>query len=228
MKVINFYDAQVGELLPPTCSFFNNANITLLDTCAENIACFPDSLIRSTKIFTKGEPINDGVDHGLEMLQIFYKILCIYKIDKSVKIHLGKIISKNSGGTQKSFIAGVDWARNNDSNILIIPSGIIARPCDELKQSLRKYIFETNGLVIAPVGNLYFGQTQPLYPAVWKDIVSVGCLEDQQAYLKWHIKPDFIVNTEKALQYFNVQSNVSTSVATMIMAGVVVYNSLVL
>jgi Subtilase family len=100
-------------------------------------------------------------------------------------------ILPQSSSSLSSLVEGIEWASSINVDVLVIPTG---RMTDHprLRQSIVRLALKKRTLVIAPVGNPFNGQSRPLYPAGYGEVLSVGCEAYLNLYHEWNTRPDVV------------------------------------
>ena len=122
------------------------------------------------------ESYDDDNGHGTEMATILAARINGYGlvgIAPEVELYSVKILDKNGIGTYSDVIQGLEWAIENNINIVTLSLGG-TEYSKNLEQAIKKAI-TNNILVIAAAGNN--GKKQVMYPAGYSDVISVGAID---------------------------------------------------
>ena len=179
--------------------------------------------IADARSFTGYDPLTDPVGHGTECCGI----LVAHAVNGSpggvaqgVRLCIGQILDPTGIGLVETLCEALVWAANLSVNIVAIPSGRMSDH-PQLRQSIADLLAK-GILIVAPVGNPYYGQSGPLYPAAYPEVISVGSQAHQEVYATWKQMPMVIT----AIHNFPLCTNTGgwrtaadTSQATMLVAG---------
>ena len=173
--------------------------------------------------FSESDPWEDSVGHGTEMASV---LLAREGFDveagmcPDVSLYVGQIIDSKGTADEEAIVAALEWATSLQADVVAIPCGRLAG--SEVVGQALDQIVESGGLVFAPVGNPFAGQTGPLFPASHSGVVSVGCSAYVSTYQRWKTRPDVVVPGHAVRLCSGdgrTKTRGGTSVATMIAAG---------
>lgn len=109
-------------------------------------------------------------------------------VASEASIYSVKVLQKSGKGNLSDIIAGVDWAIENNMDIINISLGTITN-----SQSLKKRVDEAEAkgiIVVAAAGNT--GDTTLNYPAVYDNVVSVGATDQNNNIASFSTRGDTI------------------------------------
>lgn len=143
-----------------------------------------------TSSFITGEDVDELNGHGTHCTGIAagdnnkrtgYR----YGVAKDAVIYIGKVLSNKGVGTDKSIIAGLDWALVNNCNVISMSLGAAVYPGESYSRiydDLAKKALKQGSLIIAAAGNeskRHLGQIAPVgHPANCPSIMAVAALDN--------------------------------------------------
>ncbi|MBB3909292.1 S8 family peptidase [Anoxybacteroides rupiense] len=157
---------------------FNNnkvkVNIAVLDT---GIANHEDLVIAGGTSFVEGTTFTDDNGHGTHVAGTIGAILNskgVVGVARGANLYSVKVLDKNGQGTYAQLIQGIEWAINNDIDIISLSLGG-TEYSEALYEAIKK-AYEKGILIVAAAGNSGDGDDTVLYPAKFQEVVSVGAI----------------------------------------------------
>lgn len=179
--------------------------IAILDT-GFNLS-HPDfkNRVKASKSFIQNEAVEDGHGHGSHCTgiaagdsQLAKKVR--YGVAREASIYIGKVLSNKGSGQDSSILAGIEWALENNCQVISMSLGSAVQPGESYYQtyeSVAKTALQNNCLIIAAAGNesdRRHGLVAPIgHPANCPSIMAVGALTQvlQVAYFSCgSVNPD--------------------------------------
>lgn len=154
----------------------NNVKIAILDT---GIAAHPDLKISGGVSYIEDEQdYEDYHGHGTAMAGIIAaqdNQFGVVGIAPKADIFAVKVLDQKGHGTYSGMIQGIEWAIQNEMNIISISAGGMINSQalhDQIKRASEKGI-----LVISAAGNKGMGEETEVYPALYPETISVGAVD---------------------------------------------------
>jgi hypothetical protein len=129
--------------------------------------------------FVKEEEISD---HGNLLARNLKEIL------HDVKLYDVRILDNNNEGNYSSLAKGVDWAIENDIDIISL--SVVGFESSEILENAINKAEENNILVIAAAGNE--SNDKPTYPASYPTVISVGALNENSEIASYSNYGNFV------------------------------------
>ena len=142
----------------------------------------------TTKSFIAGEDANDGHGHGTHCIGSACGPRGVdgqrgYGVAPGASIYSGKVLSNAGSGTDAGILAGIDWALENDCQIISMSLGADVKEVHPPYVAAGRRALELGTLIIAAAGNnARRSQGNPGFvgaPANSPYIMSVGALDEQ-------------------------------------------------
>ncbi|WP_127530226.1 fibronectin type III domain-containing protein [Paenibacillus kobensis] len=151
--------------------------VAILDT---GIAQHSDLNVVEGASFVEGiSSFNDDNGHGTNVagvIQAQNNSYGIVGIAPETEIYAVKVLDSSGNGTYSQVIQGIEWAINNNVNIINMSFG-----GEEYSAALHDAIVSAvnnNILVVASAGNNGYGSETDLYPAKFEEVLSIGATNE--------------------------------------------------
>ncbi|PKM79679.1 MAG: hypothetical protein CVU89_17025 [Firmicutes bacterium HGW-Firmicutes-14] len=162
----------------------DNIKIAVLDT---GIINHPDLTVAGGAYFVDGaDSYVDDNGHGTHVtgtIAASNNSYGVLGVAPNTEIYAVKVLDKDGLGTYSQVIQGIDWAIQNNVNIVSIGFGG-NNDSLALHQAIQAAA-STGMLLIAPSGNSGAGENTLVYPAQYPEVVSVGAID------RMHQRADF-------------------------------------
>ncbi|NGQ97126.1 S8 family serine peptidase, partial [Brevibacillus sp. SYP-B805] len=152
--------------------------IAILDT---GISEHPDLQIAGGVSFVESEPeINDENGHGTAVAGVIAaqnNNFGVVGVAPGAKIYSVKVLDKEGTGKYSYIIQGIEWAIENNMNIISLSAGGLVDSQalhDEIKRANEQGI-----LIVAAAGNNGEGEETEIFPARYPETISVGAIEKE-------------------------------------------------
>lgn len=122
-----------------------------------------------------GKPIIDELGHGTAVAGIIAaqnNNIGIVGVSPNVELYSVKILDRNGSGSVEDFVAGIEWAIDNNVDIINLSFGI-SRDKPLLRESIDKAI--SQGIIIVASGGNTYGDKVD-YPASYPEVISVTAI----------------------------------------------------
>lgn len=131
------------------------------------------------KDFT-GSPVGaeDVAGHGTHCAGIIAGVdngLGIIGVAPSAKLYAGKVLGDNGNGSYDWIIKGIQWAMENDVDIISMSLGSAGAPPRQLHKVI-KQAYKQGILMIAATGN---ENGEVCYPAAYDEVIAVSATDDK-------------------------------------------------
>ncbi len=179
--------------------------------------------VEEARSFVGENPLVDKVGHGTECTSILVAqpgYGGLEGVAPAVTLLVGQIINAQGKGPVEALCLALEWVINLKVDVLAIPSGRVGDH-PRLRQLVETEI-AAGTVIVAPVGNLYCGQKNSLYPAAYPGVVSAGCEADLESYRDWVHPPDALMSVDGVPVCASNRGwgvGTDTSHATMLAAG---------
>ncbi len=199
-------------------------SIAVLDTgLSLKHPALQNCVVASSRSFTGDNPEEDLLDHGTGscgLLAARAGFGGASGLVPDVPLHIGQVMGSEVKGDVYTLCEGLRWATTLGVDIIAIPTGLRSHH-PELEAVVTEAV-SRDILIFAAVGNPYYLQCGPLYPAAYSEVVAVGCSMYHNDYLSWSRPPDLILsahNISTCTAEGGWRLSSGTSVATIKAAG---------
>jgi subtilisin family serine protease len=203
-----------------------NVKIAILDT---GVGPHNSINVAGEASFVAGEDEKDQNGHGTHVAGIAQGVA------KDASIYNAKVLNKNGGGTTSQILAGINWAVEQDVDVISMSFGGMFTELDGPLASAVKEAIQQGVVFVAAAGNCkqgcggFYGVTTP---GNVKEVISVGAVDDNNAVASFssgdtfdgYIKPDVVAPGVDITSIWlnNGQATKSgTSMSTPFTAGII-------
>jgi len=211
----------------------NGIKIAILDTGID----YNHEMFDNTQIISQtfvGEPSIDANGHGTHCAGIAAGNGLYKGVAKGASLLNSKVLDSNGIGTTSSIIAGINWAVEQDADIISMSFGSTISEFDgPLAAAIREAISQ-NIIFIAASGNCgsgcggFYGVT---FPGSMQEVITVGAVDDNNAHAYFssgqsfgnYIKPDVVaygVSIISSYKNNDYKTMSGTSMATPFVSGI--------
>ncbi len=202
-----------------------NVKIAILDT---GIGPHDDIIVAAGQSFVSGEDTADQSGHGTHVAGIAQGIA------KDAVIYNAKVLNKNGAGTTSQILAGINWAVEQDVDIISMSFGGMFTELDGPLSSAVKEAIQNGVIFVVASGNCkqgcggFYGVTTP---GNVKEVITVGAVDDNNVVASFssgdtfdgYIKPDLVapgIDITSAWLNNGEKTVSGTSMSTPFVAGV--------
>jgi len=171
-----------------------NVKIAILDT---GVGPHDAINVAAAESFVSGEDTTDQNGHGTHVAGIAQGIA------KDALIYNAKVLNKNGGGTTSQILAGINWAVQQDADIISMSFGGMFTELDGPLASAVKEAIQNGVVFVVASGNCkqgcggFYGVTTP---GNVKEVITVGAVDDNNVVASFssgdtfdgYIKPDVV------------------------------------
>ncbi len=171
-----------------------NVKIAILDT---GVGPHDAINVAAAESFVSGEDTADQNGHGTHVAGIAQGIA------KDALIYNAKVLNKNGGGTTSQILAGINWAVQQDADIISMSFGGMFTELDGPLASAVKEAIQNGVVFVVASGNCkqgcggFYGVTTP---GNVKEVITVGAVDDNNVVASFssgdtfdgYIKPDVV------------------------------------
>jgi hypothetical protein len=171
-----------------------NVKIAILDT---GVGPHDAVNVANGASFVEGESADDQNGHGTHVAGIAQGVA------KDAVIYNAKVLNKNGGGTTSQILAGINWAVQQDADIISMSFGGMFTELDGPLASAVKEAIQNGVVFVVASGNCktgcggFYGVTTP---GNVKEVITVGAVDDNNVVASFssgdtfdgYIKPDVV------------------------------------